>query len=681
MYQAYANDPQMRINGGIRRRLAPLMENSRRRIELMNSLLFSLPGTPVIYYGDEIGMGDNIYLGDRNGVRTPMQWTGDRNGGFSRADAARLYAPLITDPVYGFSAVNVEAQERAPFSLLNWMKRLIGLRKQHTVFGRGAHRVRAVAEPQGAGVRAPRRDRHDALRRQPVAQRAAGRARPVALPRHGAGRDARAKRVSTHRRPALLPEPRRLRLQLVPPAAGGAGDHRADDAGDGGRRAGASRRSLSARCGTRCSTARSARSSSATCSVSFSTASRGSRGRGRARRASRTGACSAAAPNRSSSPSSKPSSRMRRRDRGHGVAAVLRSARALVGREREGGAGAVSRTPSSRASPAPERRHLRRVARRPLRATSCSKPRDERRRHRYAGRALPPASRDIAPDAGRGGSDALQTALAADDDGRRRDHVRQTPGRSSCSAASSQACTRKSRSPSTWPTSGSRACRSSRRCRATRESGEPSSSIGMFTLPRQSVESQADGWTHAMEWLSRLFDQVAARDLPAGRSDAARLPATARPRRSANLMSDVSGDCGDDRPPHRRDASRARRRIDRPALCARAARPRGSRSPRPARPGACRSERSAPRSGARSDAASRAGRRGWRARERCSRRGAASSTRSARRPPRHDRDEDPDSRRLSAGPGAAGRGRRLHSERRRTSRRGRRRPSAKSNRR
>jgi len=137
MYQTYAADPQMLINGGIRRRLAPLMENSRRRIELMTSLLFSLPGTPVIYYGDEIGMGDNIYLGDRNGVRTPMQWTGDRNAGFSRADAARLYAPVITDPVYGHHAVNVEAQERSPYSLLNWMKRMIGLRKLHPVFGRG----------------------------------------------------------------------------------------------------------------------------------------------------------------------------------------------------------------------------------------------------------------------------------------------------------------------------------------------------------------------------------------------------------------------------------------------------------------------------------------------------------------------------------------------------------------
>jgi maltose alpha-D-glucosyltransferase / alpha-amylase len=137
MYQWYAADPQMRINLGIRRRLAPLMENSRRRIELMNSLLFSLPGTPVIYYGDELGMGDNIYLGDRNSVRTPMQWTGDRNAGFSRADAARLYAPVISDPVSGYTSVNVEAQERSPYSLLNWMKRMIALRKQHQVFGRG----------------------------------------------------------------------------------------------------------------------------------------------------------------------------------------------------------------------------------------------------------------------------------------------------------------------------------------------------------------------------------------------------------------------------------------------------------------------------------------------------------------------------------------------------------------
>jgi len=138
MYNEYAKDPRMKINVGIRRRLAPLVDNGRRRIELLNSLLFTLPGSPIIYYGDEIGMGDNIYLGDRNGVRTPMQWSGDRNAGFSRADAARLYNPVIMDPVYGFQAINVEAQLRDPSSLLNWMKRLIRLRKQYPVFGRGA---------------------------------------------------------------------------------------------------------------------------------------------------------------------------------------------------------------------------------------------------------------------------------------------------------------------------------------------------------------------------------------------------------------------------------------------------------------------------------------------------------------------------------------------------------------
>jgi maltose alpha-D-glucosyltransferase/alpha-amylase len=137
MYAEYAHDPRMKLNVGIRRRLAPLVDNGRRRIELLNSLLFSLPGSPIIYYGDEIGMGDNIYLGDRNGVRTPMQWSGDRNAGFSRADAARLYSPPIADPVYGYQAINVEAQLRDPSSLLNWMKRLIRLRKSYPVFGRG----------------------------------------------------------------------------------------------------------------------------------------------------------------------------------------------------------------------------------------------------------------------------------------------------------------------------------------------------------------------------------------------------------------------------------------------------------------------------------------------------------------------------------------------------------------
>ena len=135
----------MRVNGGIRRRLAPLLENDRQRIELLNSLLFSLPGTPVVYYGDEIGMGDNIYLGDRNGVRTPMQWTSDRNAGFSKADPARLYAPPIMDAVYGYQVVNVEAQERSPSSLLHWMRRLIALRRRHRTFGRGTIRFLAPA--------------------------------------------------------------------------------------------------------------------------------------------------------------------------------------------------------------------------------------------------------------------------------------------------------------------------------------------------------------------------------------------------------------------------------------------------------------------------------------------------------------------------------------------------------
>jgi maltose alpha-D-glucosyltransferase / alpha-amylase len=138
LWSTYATDPRARLNLGIRRRLAPLMENDRRKIELMNSLLMSLPGTPIIYYGDEIGMGDNIYVGDRNGVRTPMQWSPDRNGGFSRCDPARLYLPMIMDPVYGYEAVNVEAQSRSLSSLLSWTKRLITVRKANKVFGRGS---------------------------------------------------------------------------------------------------------------------------------------------------------------------------------------------------------------------------------------------------------------------------------------------------------------------------------------------------------------------------------------------------------------------------------------------------------------------------------------------------------------------------------------------------------------
>ncbi|HET6423495.1 MAG TPA: maltose alpha-D-glucosyltransferase [Planctomycetaceae bacterium] len=138
MYNEYASDPQMRVNVGIRRRLAPLLNNNRRAIELLTSLLLSFPGTPVLYYGDELGMGDNIYLGDRNGVRTPMQWNGDRNAGFSKADPARLFSPLIADPVYGYQAINVEAQERDQSSLLNWMKRTIAVRRQFNTFSVGS---------------------------------------------------------------------------------------------------------------------------------------------------------------------------------------------------------------------------------------------------------------------------------------------------------------------------------------------------------------------------------------------------------------------------------------------------------------------------------------------------------------------------------------------------------------
>jgi len=137
MYLAYSADPRMRINIGIRRRLAPLVDNNRRRIELLNSILFSFPGTPILYYGDEIGMGDNIFLGDRNGVRTPMQWTADRNAGFSRANPAQLYSPVVMDPVWGYQAINVEAQQSDPSSLLNWMRNMIALRKLFQVFGRG----------------------------------------------------------------------------------------------------------------------------------------------------------------------------------------------------------------------------------------------------------------------------------------------------------------------------------------------------------------------------------------------------------------------------------------------------------------------------------------------------------------------------------------------------------------
>ncbi|MFO8076438.1 MAG: maltose alpha-D-glucosyltransferase [Egibacteraceae bacterium] len=141
MYREYATDPRMKMNVGIRRRLAPLLDNSSRKIELFHALLMSLPGSPVMYYGDEIGMGDNIFLGDRDGVRTPMQWTADRNGGFSRAEFAELYLPPILDSVYGYPALNVEAQQKHPSSLLHWVRQIIHIRKAYPVFGTGAFRA------------------------------------------------------------------------------------------------------------------------------------------------------------------------------------------------------------------------------------------------------------------------------------------------------------------------------------------------------------------------------------------------------------------------------------------------------------------------------------------------------------------------------------------------------------
>src|SRR5690606_37773937 len=137
LWEQYAAESRARLNLGIRRRLAPLMQRDRRRIELLNSLLYSMPGTPIIYYGDELGMGDNIYLGDRDGVRTPMQWSPDRNGGFSKADPSRLMLPPIMDPLYGYNSVNVEAQSRDSHSFLNWMRLMLDIRKRYHAFGRG----------------------------------------------------------------------------------------------------------------------------------------------------------------------------------------------------------------------------------------------------------------------------------------------------------------------------------------------------------------------------------------------------------------------------------------------------------------------------------------------------------------------------------------------------------------
>ena len=203
MYAEYAKDPRMRINLGIRRRLAPLMDNGRRQMELLYSLLFTLPGTPILYYGDEIGMGDNIFLGDRNGVRTPMQWSGDRNAGFSRADPSSLYQPVILDPIYNYQAVNVEAQARSGSSLLNWLRRLIRVRKQNPVFGRGEFQFVACTNHRVVAYRQDARGSGRPGRQQPLPIRPAGRVGPLVVRGLHADRASGQQRLPPGRRPCL----------------------------------------------------------------------------------------------------------------------------------------------------------------------------------------------------------------------------------------------------------------------------------------------------------------------------------------------------------------------------------------------------------------------------------------------------------------------------------------------
>ncbi len=226
LWETYAADRRARLNLGIRRRLAPLLQRDRRRIELMNGLLLSMPGTPVIYYGDEIGMGDNIFIGDRDGVRTPMQWSVDRNGGFSRADPAKLVLPPIMDPIYGFQAVNVEAQATDPHSVLNWMRRMLAVRQRHKAFGRGTQRFlypgnRKVLAYLRESRRMTARGDH-ALRVQPVALGAGRRAGPVRVRRPRAGRHRRRLGVPAGRAAALPAHPAAVCVLLVPARRGSA---------------------------------------------------------------------------------------------------------------------------------------------------------------------------------------------------------------------------------------------------------------------------------------------------------------------------------------------------------------------------------------------------------------------------------------------------------------------------
>jgi len=203
MYLAYSADPRMRVNLGIRRRLAPLVDNNRRRIELLNSLLLSFPGTPILYYGDEIGMGDNICLGDRNGVRTPMQWNADRNAGLSTANPAQLYSPVIMDPVWGYETVNVEAQHGDPIFAPELDAQHDRSPKTVWSFRPRKHEVLRSSEPQSAHLHETVARRTGPVRRESFPLRTVGRSRLVGSRRHHSGRGARVRRISAHRAPAL----------------------------------------------------------------------------------------------------------------------------------------------------------------------------------------------------------------------------------------------------------------------------------------------------------------------------------------------------------------------------------------------------------------------------------------------------------------------------------------------
>ena len=216
MYDSFANDKTMRINLGIRRRLAPMMENDRRRIELLNGLLLSMPGTPIIYYGDEIGMGDNIYLGDRNGVRTPMQWNGGWNAGFSSSDPERLYSPLISNPVYGYQAVNVDSQRRSEHSLLSWTKSVIQTRNSFRVFSRGSIDFLSPSNHRVLGLRASVGRGESAGGQQLVELGAGGRAASAKLQRAYPDRNVWQEPISEDRRAPIFTDPGPIPVFLVP---------------------------------------------------------------------------------------------------------------------------------------------------------------------------------------------------------------------------------------------------------------------------------------------------------------------------------------------------------------------------------------------------------------------------------------------------------------------------------